>query len=194
MDALKIPLASVTGFELEVDAVVSGKDLQPEDAIDLNLGDVAVKGTLQEMGEEYLFRGTVSGHYRGACDRCLEPMEIPFALDVIWDFVPGPELQGLEEFTAVEDEDADVFGPESNRTFDGNDINLAASVWEEIVLALPIKFLCKSNCQGLCPQCGTNLNLAECSCQAVEAEPEIGNSFAGLRDLFPDLRDENPEE
>lgn len=192
MDALKIPLSAVTGLELEVDAVVPGKDLQPPGAADLALSDVRVKGTLQEVGDEYLFRGTVSGEYIGSCDRCLAPMTSPFTIDVMWNIAPGADLEGLEEFMSS-DEDEDEYGElDASRTFEGNEINLAGFVWEEIVLALPSKFLCRSECQGLCPHCGANWNAGPCACAV--AEPETGSSFAGLRDMFPDLTDQGSEE
>lgn len=192
MDALKIPLSAVTGLELEVDAVVPGKDLQPPGAADLALSDVAVQGTLQEVGDEYLFRGTVSGRYLGACDRCLEPVEAPFSIDVMWDIAPGQDLEGLEEFMSSDQDDDDYSELDAGRTFEGNEINLAGFVWEEIVLGLPSKFLCGSDCQGLCPQCGANLNAGRCGC--VPAEPSRDSSFAGLKDMFPELRDKDSEE
>lgn len=192
MDALKIPLSAVTGLELAVDAVVPGNDLQPPGAADLALSDVAVKGTLQDVGGEYLFRGIISGHYIGSCDRCLVPLEAPFRLDAIWSFAPGPELDGLEEFMASEDDSDESGDLGANRAFDGSEINLAGFVWEEIVLALPSKFLCRSECKGLCPHCGANLNETRCGCTAGETKSE--SSFAGLRDMFPDLPEQDPEE
>ena len=192
MDALKIPLAAVTGLELEVDAVVPGKDLQPPNAADLALSDVAVKGALQEAGDAYLFRGTVSGKYFGTCDRCLEPMKSPFSLDVMWSFAPGPDLDGLEEFMSSDEDDDDFGELDANRAFEGNEINLAGFVWEEIVLALPSKFLCRSDCNGLCPRCGTNLNSDRCACTV--AKPKSESSFAGLRDMFPNLTKNGSEE
>jgi uncharacterized protein len=197
MDALKIPIATVTGPVLEVDAVVSGQELRPEGAAELALllGDVTVKGTLKEISEDYLFQGTVSGTYMGSCDRCLEAVVAPFSIDVLWNFAQGAELEGLQEFMSAEGEPDDYEEMDPLRAFAGNEINLAGHVWEEIVLDMPPKVLCGPACKGLCPRCGANLNDGPCACKPGD-EPEASKEsrFADLRDLFPDLGRETPEE
>jgi uncharacterized protein len=56
---------------------------------------------------------------------------------------------------------------------------------EAIVMSAPRKVLCKPDCKGLCPICGTNLNVAQCTCQ--QQKPKIGdnNPFGVLKDIFP---------
>jgi len=36
---------------------------------------------------------------------------------------------------------------------------------QEIILDCPMKIVCKSDCKGLCPNCGQNLNIGECECK-----------------------------
>jgi len=43
-------------------------------------------------------------------------------------------------------------------------IDLDPDIREEIILAYPIKPLCKTDCKGLCAKCGKNLNEGGCSC------------------------------
>lgn len=43
-------------------------------------------------------------------------------------------------------------------------IDLGPDIREEIILAYPIKPLCKADCRGLCAKCGKNLNEGGCSC------------------------------
>lgn len=38
-------------------------------------------------------------------------------------------------------------------------------VTDDIFLSLPFKFLCSNDCKGVCPQCGQNLNVSQCSCK-----------------------------
>jgi len=47
-------------------------------------------------------------------------------------------------------------------------IDLLPDIREEIILDFPIKFLCSSNCKGLCPRCGKDLNKENCSCFNLE--------------------------
>ena len=51
---------------------------------------------------------------------------------------------------------------------------------EEILLSLPYKKLCKPDCKGLCPICGTNLNETVCKCKVHRKE----SPFAILKDLL----------
>ena len=63
--------------------------------------------------------------------------------------------------------------------FRGEEINLQQGIQEQVVMALPVQPLCGRNCKGLCPQCGSDLNLKDCKC-----EREVNsNKFAVLKNL-----------
>ena len=47
-------------------------------------------------------------------------------------------------------------------------------------LSLPQRVLCKDDCLGLCPVCGTDLNGFTCSCK----QPERGNRLTDLKKLL----------
>ena len=51
---------------------------------------------------------------------------------------------------------------------------------EQFYLALPMKPLCTEDCQGICPQCGTNRNTAPCDCHPQWEDPRM----AGLKTLL----------
>jgi uncharacterized protein len=44
---------------------------------------------------------------------------------------------------------------------------------EQSWLAIPMKPLCTPNCQGLCPQCGVNLNIESCTCEKTSIDPRL---------------------
>jgi uncharacterized protein len=65
---------------------------------------------------------------------------------------------------------------------DGNDdyietpdfkLELDEIVISDVLLSLPQKNLCKSDCKGLCSTCGQNLNLGECSCDKQNIDPRL---------------------
>lgn len=62
----------------------------------------------------------------------------------------------------------------------GAEINLAALLWEEFILALPEKVLCKPNCKGLCRNCGQNLNAGPCACRPDDLDPRL-EKLRGLK-------------
>jgi uncharacterized protein len=52
---------------------------------------------------------------------------------------------------------------------------------EQFYLALPMKPLCRDECRGLCPSCGTNRNTGACTCAPVWEDPRL----APLKELKP---------
>lgn len=49
----------------------------------------------------------------------------------------------------------------------------------DILLEFPAKFLCRDDCQGLCPVCGCDRNYVRCGCVATAPDPRLEalNSF-----------------
>lgn len=60
----------------------------------------------------------------------------------------------------LNDEDNDEYYLVSDMHFDLDDL-----VREDILLSLPTKMLCREDCKGICPYCGTNLNEKQCDCK-----------------------------
>ncbi len=55
--------------------------------------------------------------------------------------------------------------PSEGRT----DLDVNDEIRQEIILSYPVKFICRENCRGLCPQCGINLNERSCTHASSEA-------------------------
>lgn len=106
------------------------------------------------------------------CSRCLEPFETP--VDATFDlrYEPRPTAPARPE-REVEDDDFSV------AFYDDEAIDLGQLMREQCYLSLPMKPLCSEGCRGLCPQCGTNLNLGTCGCVQRDDDPR----FAALRAL-----------
>ena len=43
------------------------------------------------------------------------------------------------------------------------DLDVTDDIRQEILLSYPVQFLCREDCRGLCPRCGTNLNERSCT-------------------------------
>lgn len=52
--------------------------------------------------------------------------------------------------------------------YEGDTIDLNDAVQEQIVMALPVKPICREDCKGLCPGCGMDLNHDMCQCADVK--------------------------
>lgn len=65
---------------------------------------------------------------------------------------------------------------------DGNDdyietpdfiLELDEVVTSDVLLSLPQKNLCRSDCKGICQSCGKNLNTGECGCENKQIDPRL---------------------
>ena len=64
-------------------------------------------------------------------------------------------------------------------------IDADEALTEQILLELPLKHLCKEDCKGLCPKCGTDLNKGSCCCDTSDPDPR----FDVLRKLLENKKD-----
>jgi len=94
------------------------------------------------------------------CDRCLEP--VPTRID-------------FEINTAVDTKKLAEDGEEREEKdyIDGYNLDVDRLVFDEILLSMPGKTLCKEDCKGLCLKCGANLNIAECGCDRSVTDPRM---------------------
>lgn len=58
-------------------------------------------------------------------------------------------------------------------------VDIGPAVREALFLAAEVFPLCSSECRGLCPDCGEDLNVSECRCQPHAADPH----WRGLLEL-----------
>jgi uncharacterized protein len=62
----------------------------------------------------------------------------------------------------------------------GDEIELDDMIMDNLRLNLPVRFLCKEDCKGVCTKCGKNLNDGECEC----VPEEKSSPFDILKDKF----------
>ncbi len=105
---------------------------------------------------------------QGACDRCLEAVELPFTIDFEEEF----------DFSKSEEERAEELDETCYIT--GFDLDVDRLIREELLLSFPMKVLCRDDCKGICKVCGNNLNTGECGCDRTELDPRM----AAIRDIF----------
>jgi uncharacterized protein len=104
------------------------------------------------------------------CSRCTEAFPFRIAVDVDAKLVPRPS-EGDSVELGAKDLDLDFYS--------NDQLDLTRIVETETSLALPMKSLCRSDCQGLCPVCGVNRNAVSCACASRPPDPRL----AVLRDL-----------
>lgn len=127
-------------------------------------------------GNHIFATGTFKGDLTVACSRCVEPVKLVIDERLMVTFMPKSEMPAddveAEEGAEVPAEDLDLF------PYEDDFVDLEPLFREQFVLAVPYAPLCKEDCKGLCPQCGTDLNTGTCTC-AAPVDPR----FAGLKNL-----------
>ena len=121
---------------------------------------------IQKDKEKFRLVGSVRTELELQCSRCLEPFKMP--VDAMFDlrFLPASEIAADGE-REVQDDDLDTSYYRDDR------IDLNELLREQFYLALPMKPLCRDDCRGLCPQCGTNWNTGTCTCTAQWEDPRL---------------------
>jgi uncharacterized protein len=111
------------------------------------------------------------------CGRCLEPFAIP--VDAPFDLMFLPEAEAARRPGGEQEMQEDDAGV---AYYKDDVIDLGAVMREQFILALPMKPLCREDCQGLCPVCGINRNRERCDCRQEWIDPRL----AGLKNLLND--------
>jgi uncharacterized protein len=124
-----------TSVEAPADLGIDVIGVPPGSPVELDL-------RLESVIEGVLVSGTAAATVHGQCVRCLREISDKVEVDLQELFVyPGS--------TATEDEASRL---------EGDLIDLEPLLRDDVVLGLPFQPLCQTDCAGLCPVCGVNLN------------------------------------
>ena len=116
--------------------------------------------------------GQVSTTVRLDCSRCLTEYESPItsAFTVFYSqSTDGPQDEEVE----LTEEDLVA------ASYAGEEIDFTPVIAEQIIMGIPLKPLCREECQGLCSTCGADLNTSPCDCERAAVSPK----FSALRNL-----------
>jgi len=118
---------------------------------------------LESVVEGVLVSGTVAATVTGECVRCLDPVRSSVEVD-------------LQELYIHPDRGADDDFPEDEEMaalprLSGDLLDIEPALRDAVVLALPLRPLCREDCPGLCAECGARL----------DADPGHGHEVADPR-------------
>ena len=99
------------------------------------------------------------------------------------EFKQGFNIDFSERFIKASEEEADEA---ECYPFFGETLELDKMILDLLVLNAPVYGLCKPDCKGLCPVCGCDLNLMQCSCSRTVKNA----NFASLEELAQLLNNE----
>lgn len=124
-----------------------------------------VEGSASRKGDEVRVRGKIVTEVELLCDRCLAPARAPLEVEFDTRFIPRTVAASDAENVELLADDLGL------AAYEGDSVDVDELVREQILLALPSRNLCREECKGLCPKCGSDLNAGACSCEQGETDP-----------------------
>lgn len=121
---------------------------------------ISISLKVYKIEEKIVSFFSLSGKVELICVRCLEYYIYPFDTDFEVEYRRRASMAGVSLLKSQSEKiNKDVV------EYSGDIIDIRDDVKQNIILALPMKPVCSSDCKGLCSICGNNLNLKECDCK-----------------------------
>jgi uncharacterized protein len=119
-------------------------------------GVIKIEAKLDKSINQIFLQAEILAEGSFFCDRCLDNFhqELNTAYSMMY-------VQGARSTIDLnEEEEIQLLRADMNY------IDLDDDVRQYILLTIPQKLLCREDCQGFCPTCGVNKNIASCTCGA----------------------------
>lgn len=173
-------------MKLDISALLRGETrtiefdymLTPEDVRFVTFNDDAhICGRVTDNGGYIRLFLNAKVPYTAECARCLCEIRDVFSLDMeltvaVKGSVSDKELEeNMDEYAVVED----------------GCIDIDEQIKEAMILELPMRFLCREDCPGLCPKCGKRLADGDCGCSNIK---EVDPRFASLQKIIESMDDD----
>lgn len=156
---LKGPTGGQRRYQVREDIRGLDPDLKPLAPLE---GSIALLRTSQGI----LVTGKLHTVIEGECRRCLEPARVEVELELEEEFYPTVAIAD-SPIDPVDDDEYDA----ALTIDEHHEMDLGEVVRQGLWLATPMDALCRADCAGLCPRCGGNRNLGECTCEQDGIDP-----------------------
>lgn len=114
--------------------------------------------------EDIRLVGEVTAKLEFSCARCLEPVE--HEVDKTFDLIYRPlGVDRRADEVSISEAETEI------GYYQGEGLLLEDVLREQVLLATPVRALCREDCKGLCPHCGRNLNQEQCNCEQHISDP-----------------------
>ena len=170
---LALNLAKIRTPQEHFEQVYQPEAIGAEDDVYTIVAPVSLVLDIHKDKDKFHLVGQVKTTLEMSCSRCLEPFT--FDVDVPVDLRYQPHAHQEAGEREVEADDMDT------AFYENDEIDLGQLMREQFYLALPMKPLCRADCKGLCPMCGTNLNRGTCDCTREWKDPRL-SALKELRD------------
>lgn len=144
-------LAQNVGYQRTLDLDLPRVRLEDDTELDYLRGTLRLSRNTKGV----LLQGILQTTVLVDCARCLTPtnVSVEFEIEELFSSPASPDT---------------VYSVD-----DAGNIDLAPLIREEAILSTPMGVLCRSDCAGLCAECGQNLNEGSCDCEEQEIDPRL---------------------
>jgi uncharacterized protein len=169
---MQIELSSLPGKTGKFAHIYAPGELLLEDKRVRLVAAPKVSGQITRNERKVVVEGQLNAVVSVECDRCLKPIDLPIDTEFKVEYVT-PATYNASDIAELTEDDLAL------SVFEGEIVSIDEIVREQILLAVPSHAVCDENCKGLCPICGTDLNVTSCACQETEIDPR----WQGLKEL-----------
>jgi uncharacterized protein len=133
-----------------------------DESEELRAADVTGTVSFLRTSEGILVSVRLSAVSDETCSRCLEPLQLSCDMDFQEEFAQTVDVDTGARLSPPDD----VFAIDERPVLDLNE-----AIRQYRLASRSMQPLCNPDCRGLCPDCGTNLNLGPCACPIKSADP-----------------------
>ncbi|MEE3381525.1 MAG: DUF177 domain-containing protein [Succiniclasticum sp.] len=121
------------------------------------VGKVHIEGKITNAGDVLLVEASEKAAVRRTCARCLK------------EFTAESTAKALEKFypEGSQSVESDAY------VYEGDFVDVTELLRESLLLAEPLRVLCKEDCKGICPVCGADRNVHPCDCDTRTIDPRL---------------------
>jgi len=128
---------------------------------------VAVDFVLARKDRDLRLNGSVETGIRFKCSRCAKEFSKAFSSSFDLTYLPQPKWLNEDAEIELKYEDMEI------AYYDGIALDVNLMILEQIELAMPMKFVCREDCRGLCYKCGADLNEGACLCRNEDIDSRM---------------------
>jgi uncharacterized protein len=135
------------------------------DRVDAVLSEpVSTDFVLRHKDRDLHIDGSIRASISYKCSRCLKECEQ--CLDPSFEllYLPQPKWLKVDDEIELKYDEMDI------SYYDGVRFDVDQMVLEQIELSMPMRFICKEDCRGLCCICGADLNEKRCNCTVKDTD------------------------
>lgn len=165
---LKEPIGATREYEVESRVLIEEDEPRYQ--------QIAGHATFLRTSRGILVTAQLQGVQSEPCSRCLQTVNLTLQLEIEEEYLAG--FDATTDAKPASPEEPEAFQIDAHHMLDLEE--LVRQYW---TTALPMRPLCRPECQGLCATCGQDLNQGVCSCSVVEKDER----WSALRPLVKRL-------